>query len=68
MFGFFGRYHERQPDLAAGADAALVASNRKKARRGVLVSWGGLWLLLASGSTGIHDIVQQLMHWLAAAA
>jgi hypothetical protein len=64
MFDLFRRYSQRQRDLAAGADADLVQSNRKKWRS----FWWlfGLFLLLEGIEKVVkpHGLVQEIFRWL----
>jgi hypothetical protein len=63
MFDWFRRYVQRQRDLAAGADADLIASNWKRSKLGILLFGAGFLLISASGAKQVHGIAKEVLLW-----
>jgi 4-hydroxybenzoate polyprenyltransferase len=63
VFDWFSRYRERQRDLAAGVDADLIASNRKKTKIALVLLGLGLLLLWIAAAES-HGTVREILRWL----
>ena len=64
MLEWFGRYNQRQRDLAAGVDADLVRRNRGKFKlAGLLVALGSL-LAGIERFIKLHGAIQEIGMWL----
>ena len=64
MFEWFGRYNQRQRDLAAGVDADLVRSNRKKWRISLLLVGVGFLFFGIDYFVKLHGLIQEIVRWI----
>ena len=64
MLEWFGRYSQRQRDLAAGVDADLVRSNRRKSTIALLLAGIGFLLLGVDRFAKFHGLIQKIVMWL----
>jgi GAF domain-containing protein len=63
LFDWFNRYRQRQRDLAAGADADLVRSNRRQFKFALWCT--GISLLLIGVDGRLHDIPEDVVGFIA---
>jgi hypothetical protein len=63
MFDWFSRYNQRQRDLAAGADADLVRTNRRQFKFGLWCT--GIGLLLIGVDEKLHDTPETVVGFVA---
>lgn len=64
MLDWFSRYGQRQRDLAAGVDADLVQSNRKKSTIALLLSGAGFFLIGIDHFAKLHGLIHEVFVWL----
>ncbi|HEV2617389.1 MAG TPA: hypothetical protein VGU63_12360 [Candidatus Acidoferrales bacterium] len=64
MFEWFDRCDQRQRDLAAGVDADLVRSNRKKWRIWLWLLGVGFVLLGVDHFAKFHGLIQEIVRWI----